>query len=333
MTERLRVAVLGGGRSSEHDVSLRSAASVAAALDPAQYVVLPITINHDGHWLDPSGNVLSLTPGEGGPLGCDVVFPVLHGPFGEDGSVQGLCEMLGVAYVGSGVLGSALTMDKERCKVALRGVGVDVAREVVVRVHDPRAAAYQRVKDELGFPVFVKPARLGSSIGISRVETDDQLAEALDLALAHDDKVLVEELVTGREIECGVLGCLPDLEVSIVGEIRYASAWYDYDAKYSPGGSSLVTPAELPEQATAAIREQAARAFTACECHGMARVDFFYTAAGRIVLNELNTIPGFTETSYYARLFGASGVGYAELVGRLIGLALKRFAAESELRR
>ena len=196
MADRVRVAVLGGGRSSEHDVSLRSAASVSEGLDPRRYDVVSITIDAAGRWTDAAGAEVHLTPGGGGPLASDVVFPVLHGPFGEDGTVQGLLEMLGVPYVGSGVLGSALTMDKERCKSVLRDAGIDVAREVVVHRHQSRAEMHEQIA-ALGYPVFVKPARLGSSVGISRVETAAEIDIALDLALSHDEKVLIEELLVG----------------------------------------------------------------------------------------------------------------------------------------
>ena len=333
MAERLRVAVLGGGRSSEHDVSLRSAESVATGLDPARFDVERITISREGVWTAADGSVVSVTPGQGGPLGCDVVFPVLHGPFGEDGTVQGLLEMLDVAYVGSGVLGAALTMDKERCKAALRDAGIDVAREVLVGPADDRGAVRARIEDAFGFPAFVKPARLGSSVGISRVETANDLDAALDLALAHDDKVLVEELLVGKEVECSVLGLPPALTVSVVGEITFDAEWYDYEAKYAAGGSALVVPADIPADVSDRQRAIAAEAFTVCDCHGMARVDFFYTTEGRLVLNEINAIPGFTATSYYARMFEATGIAYAELLTRLVDLAVERHARNAGLLR
>jgi len=333
VAERLRVAVLGGGRSSEHDVSLRSAESVAAGLDPSRFEVVRITIARDGVWTTTDGAVVSVTPGQGGPLNCDVVFPVLHGPFGEDGTVQGLLEMLDVPYVGSGVLGAALTMDKERCKAALRDAGIDVAREVLVGPDDNRGAVRTRIEAELGFPVFVKPARLGSSVGISRVGTADELDAALDLALAHDDKVLVEELLVGKEVECSVLGLPPALTVSVVGEITFDAEWYDYEAKYAAGGSALVVPADLPAEVSERQRAIAAQAFAVCDCHGMARVDFFYTDSGRLVLNEINAIPGFTATSYYARMFEASGIAYADLLTRLVELAVERHARNADLLR
>ncbi len=333
MTERLRVAVLGGGRSSEHDVSLRSAESIAGGLDPARFEVVRITISRDGVWTTDDGSVVSVTPGQGGPLGCDVVFPALHGPFGEDGTVQGLLEMLDVAYVGSGVLGAALTMDKERCKAALRDAGIDVAREVLVGPDDERSAVRARIEDELGLPVFVKPARLGSSVGISRVDAAAELDAALDLALAHDDKVLVEELLVGKEVECSVLGLPPDLQTSVVGEITYEAEWYDYEAKYAAGGSGLVTPAEIPAEVAERLRATAAQAFAVCDCHGMARVDFFFTTNGRLVLNEINAIPGFTATSYYARMFEATGLPYTDLLTQLVDLAVERHARNANLLR
>ena len=333
MAERLRVAVLGGGRSSEHEVSLRSADSVAAGLDPTRFDAVRITISREGVWTADDGSVVSLTPGQGGPLGCDVVFPALHGPFGEDGTVQGLLEMLAVAYVGSGVLGSATTMDKHVCKVILRSQGIDVARDLLVFPESDRAAAHAHIATALGYPVFVKPARLGSSIGISKVADAAALEAALDLALAHDSKVLVEEFLGGEEVEVSVLGNDPTrLETSVVGQIGYDREWYDYEAKYAPGGSWLVAPAALPAGVAEQIQATARRAFAACACHGMARIDFF-RCADRIVLNEINTIPGFTATSYYARMFEASGVAYSDLLTRLIELALERFAAESSLLR
>ncbi len=332
MTPRLRVAVLGGGRSSEHDVSLRSAASVAEALDPARYDVVPITIGRDGVWHDGAGAVVTVTPGGGGPLGVDVVFPALHGPFGEDGTVQGLLEMLDVAYVGSGVLGSSATMDKDVCKAILRGEGIDVARDVVVAPASDRAAVAARVAAELGYPVFVKPARLGSSIGISKVPDAGALDAALDVALAHDSKVLIEEFLGGEELEVSILGNDPAaLEASVVGRIGYASEWYDYEAKYGEGGSWLDAPADLPAEVAEAIRATARRAFAATDCRGMARVDFF-RSGDRVVLNEINTIPGFTATSYYARMFEASGLPYPELLDRLVALALDHHAAQRALR-
>ena len=326
----LRVAVLRGGRSSEHEISLLSAASVLEALDPARYDAVPVTIDRDGRWTWPDGSAVDLALGGVRPLDVDVVLPVLHGPFGEDGTVQGLLEIAGVAYVGAGVLGAALTMDKDLTKAVLRDAGIAVAGSVTLRADEPREGMAERVAT-LGYPVFVKPARLGSSVGISRVADADALEAALDLAFAHDGKVLVEELLVGREVECGILGEAGALEVSAVGEILISAEWYDYDAKYQPGGMELALPAELPADVTAAVQDTALRAARACEVEGMARIDFFVRPDGEPVLNEINAIPGFTGTSVYARLFDASGVPYPALLERLLELALARHARQRAL--
>ena len=257
------------------------------------------------------------------------MIPVLHGPFGEDGTVQGLLEMAGVAYVGASVLGASLTMDKDVAKAVLRDAGVPVARSVTVRADEPREGMPDRVA-AIGYPLFVKPARLGSSVGISRVPDADALDAALDLGFAHDEKLLVEELVAGREVECGVLGDR-ELEASAVGEILIEAEWYDYEAKYSPGGMELAVPADLPAHVTEAVRATACHAARLCEVEGMARVDFFVRPDGAHVLNEINAIPGFTGTSVYARLFDASGVPYPALLDRLIELAVARHARQRAL--
>jgi D-alanine-D-alanine ligase len=342
---RIRVAVLGGGRSSEHAISVLSAASVVAALDPERYEVVPVQIDRAGGWQIEASSRLALEPGASGgralvpagragspvPAGeeagaIDVVLPILHGPFGEDGRLQGLLEMMGLPYVGSGVAGSALTMDKDLVKYVLRGVGIAVARHVVFRNRRFTAADAAAV-EELGYPCFVKPANLGSSVGISRVESPDRLEEAVELAFRHDAKVLVEELIEGREVECGVLGNR-DPVASLPGEIVITndSDWYDYAAKYDDGAMDLRVPADVPDAVSEELRETALRAFAACECAGMARIDFFVTPEQRVVLNEINTIPGFTATSVYAKLFAASGIEYGELLDRLIELALERHA-------
>ena len=323
MTNGRRVVVLGGGRSSEHDVSLASSASVADNLSAAGWDVLRVTIDRDGRWHGPDGEI-TLVPGSGDVLGANVVFPVLHGPFGEDGTVQGLLEMIDVAYVGSGVLGSALTMDKDRTKAVLRDAGLAVAADRIVGRNDNLETVAQEIADTFGGRAFVKPARLGSSVGISKVETPDEILPALRLALDHDTKVLVEELLDARELECGVLGDERGLEVSVPGEITYTRDWYDYEAKYTPGIAVLTAPADVSEDVAATLRQLAARAFAACACDGMARVDFFATSDGRLIVNEVNTIPGFTSTSAYARLFEATGLDYGALLERLIGLARAR---------
>ena len=343
---RIRVAVLAGGRSSEHDISVRSAASVVAALDPERYDVVPVQIDRGGGWQLEASSRLSLEPGgeanalvptggalpasvEAGPI--DVVLPILHGPFGEDGKLQGFLEIGGLPYVGSGVLGSALTMDKDLVKRVLHSVGIAVARHVVFRDRRFEDADAEAV-EELGYPCFVKPANLGSSVGISKVTSREGLRDAVALAFRHDRKVLVEEMIPGREVECGVLGN-SDPVASLPGEIVITndSDWYDFAAKYDEGAMELRVPADLPDAVTQELRETALRAFEVCECAGMARIDFFVTPELRVVLNEINTIPGFTSTSVYAKLFEASGIGYGELLDRLIQLALDRHRRRAKL--
>jgi D-alanine-D-alanine ligase len=340
----VRVAVLMGGRSSEHEVSLASARSVVEALDPERYEVRAVEIARDGRWQlgparpgdrelerrDGGGTALPVptngTPPE--PLrGVDVVFPVLHGPFGEDGTVQGLLELAGVAYVGSGVAASALCMDKDLFKSVMRDKGIPVTRSVTLRRWSRGGT-----ENPFGYPVVVKPARLGSSVGITIVRTEADFERALDLAFEHDEKVLVEEYVDGVEVECSVLGNEEPL-ASLPGEIvPLASDWYDYSAKYDEGGMELVVPARIGEAAIARVQELAVSSFVAADCEGMARVDFFVRDDGEVLVNELNTIPGFTATSVYAKLFAASGISYPELLDRLVELALERRDRRATLR-
>jgi D-alanine-D-alanine ligase len=323
-----------GGRSSEHEISLASARSVLAELDPERYEVATIEIGRDGGWqLGTGTEPPALEAGSTGaalpvpraqaPVAqtlaeVDVVIPVLHGPFGEDGTVQGLLELAGVPYVGAGVAASALCMDKDLFKAVLRDRGVPVARHHAIRLGDA-------VENPFSYPVFVKPARLGSSVGISKAHDEAELGRAVALARRHDEKVLVEEFVAGTEVECGVLGNQrPAPIASVVGEIVPHAEWYDYEAKYEEDGSDIVVPARIPDDVAARVQELAVEAFVATECEGMARVDFFVRPGGDVVVNEINTIPGFTSTSVYARLFEASGIPYRELLDRLIGLALER---------
>jgi D-alanine-D-alanine ligase len=339
VSKPLRVAVLAGGRSSEHAISLESARSVLEALDPERYEPTTIEIGRDGRWeiagerqsLSPAGEEPSVETlpvvGRSAPaeaLGkIDVVLPILHGPFGEDGTVQGLLELAGIPYVGAGVAASALCMDKDLFKAVLRDRGIPVARNVTVRDGDaPR--------HPFSYPVFVKPARLGSSVGISKVHGEDELEPAVALARRHDDKVLIEELLEGTEVECGVLGNR-DPVASAVGEIVAHAEWYDYSAKYDEGGMDLIVPARISPSATEEVRRLAVQSFVATECEGMARIDFFVGQDGEVVVNEINTIPGFTSTSVYAKLFAASGIPYAELLDRLIELALERHERRSHL--
>lgn len=333
----MRVAVLAGGRSSEHEVSLASAAAVREGLLRAGHEVLWVELDRDGAWRH-DGAELALHPGRG-LLGADVAFPALHGPFGEDGTVQGLLELLDVAYVGSGVLASAACMDKVVFKdlMALAGLpqvayaGLEDASWRADRERErARAAA-------LGFPQFVKPARLGSSVGIVRVAEPAELDAALEQAFRHDPRVIAEASAPGLEIECSVLGHTQGAQASEPGEIvvlRSASpgGWYDYEAKYTPGGMELVVPARISAGARERVRELALRAFAQAGCSGLARADFFVDGE-EVLLNELNTMPGFTETSVYAKLWEASGVPYPELCDRLVRIAAERHAAERRYRR
>lgn len=347
---RLRIAVLFGGRSAEHDVSVLSATNVMRALDPAKYDAVPVFVTREGRWLLSSfaegalarpaeGVELCLVPGgqgrmlaipAGGPPrecpGIDILFPVLHGLHGEDGAVQGLAEAARVPLVGCGILGSAAALDKDIAKRLLSQAGVPVARSVTIL--PGTAPSFADLKDALGLPVFVKPARQGSSVGVSKVADEGDYEAALAEGFRHDGKLLAEEFVNGREIECAVLE-EPEggLFVSRPGEIVPAEShgFYTYDAKYiDADGAALKVPADLPGAVEDEMRALAATAFRAVGCDGMARVDFFVTADMRILLNELNTIPGFTDISMYSKAMAASGVGYAETIDRLVAYGLAR---------
>ena len=360
-TNRVRVAVVYGGRSNEHPISCVSAGSILRNLDPARFEVVAIGITVDGLWVltdgDPdalaisggrlpevtaaSGRTLALaadpsrrgdlvamdTPGQS--LGAvDVVFPVLHGPYGEDGAIQGVFEMAGVPYVGAGVLASAASMDKEFTKKLFASDGLPIGDHVVLRAG--RSTLEPEEQQRLGLPVFVKPARGGSSIGVSRVSQWDDLPAAIAAARGHDPKVIVEKAVEGRELECGVLE-FPDgrVEASAVGEIRVAGVggredgFYDFETKYLDDGAELDVPAKVDDDVSAEIRQLAIRAFRAVDCQGLARVDFFLTDDGP-VLNEINTMPGFTSTSMYPRMWAASGVDYPSLLTALVETAIAR---------
>jgi D-alanine-D-alanine ligase len=340
----LVVAVLAGGRSSEHEVSLASADAVRAGLREAGHEVRWVQIERDGSWLC-EGERLSLSPGAG-LLGVDVVFPVLHGPFGEDGTVQGVLETLDAAYVGAGVAASALCMDKVLFKQLMAAAGVPQVDYVGVREERWRRAPGDVLAElvELGLPVFVKPAHLGSSVGIVKVADGAGLGEALEQAFAHDPLAIVEAMAHGVEVECAVLG-LPRAEqasdggringvhpaaspapatlASEPGEIVFAGDWYDYETKYMAGEMELVIPARISTALSARVRELALEVFAYTGCEGLARVDFF-VEEGLVLVNELNTMPGFTPTSVYARLVESSGIAYPELVDRLCRLALER---------
>jgi D-alanine-D-alanine ligase len=327
-----RIAVILGGRSSENEISQASAASVVAALEESGNEVVAVQIDRDGRWqLEPGrkeieaadrlpSQEVAATLGE-----VDVVFPVLHGPFGEDGTVQGLLELAGVPYVGAGVLASALCMDKDVFKAVLRDHGVPVTENITLRLGD-------EPRNPFGYPCFVKPARLGSSVVITKAHDDVELARGVALAFEHDEKVLVERFVSGLEIEVGVLGNLMPI-ASLPGEIVVThNEWYDYEAKYDEGEMDLVVPARISEAQIERAQELAVRAFVASDCEGMARADLFVRDDGEVLVNELNTIPGFTSTSVYARLFEASGVPYADLLQRLADLAVERFERRRQLK-
>ncbi len=316
----MRVAVLCGGRSSEHDVSLRSGEAVARGLEEAGHEALLVTIAREGGW-NFRGAPVELLPAAG-LFGADAAFPALHGPFGEDGSVQGVLEWLDVPYVGSDVLASAVCMDKLTLKRLFAQRGLPQVEFVGVGEGDWR----QRC-GEMGLPLWVKPSRLGSSVGISKVESvGEELDRAVELALRHDPRVIVEAHAPGREVECSLLGN-ERVETSLPGEVIAHGEWYDYETKYSDGGMELVVPAPIPGELVTSLRELAVEAFDLGGCSGLARCDFFLEADGRVLVNEINTMPGFTETSVYAKLWEATGLPYPDLCDRLIGLAIERHSA------
>jgi D-alanine-D-alanine ligase len=361
---RIRVAVVFGGRSTEHQVSCVTAGSVLSAIDRGRYDVVPIGVTREGRWVlapdeperlaitgrslpevdgtgasvvlagDPSRRDLIVSepmnlPTELGAV--DVVFPLLHGPYGEDGTIQGLLELAGVPYVGSGVFASAAGMDKGHMKAMLQAAGLPVGPYAVLTERDWERdkSAVRETAQSLGFPLFVKPARAGSSLGIVKAHDAGELDSAIDEARRHDPRMVLEALVEGREIECGVLegldGAGPD--TSVPGEVVVGGGheFYDFAAKYLPDeGTDLVIPADLPDDVTAEVQDLAARAFTALSCESLARVDFFVQASGRVVINEINTMPGFTPVSMFPLLWRESGIDYPELVDRMIQSALRR---------
>ena len=316
----LHVAVLYGGRSGEHEISLRSAESIIAGLDRAKYQVQRIFITPEGRW-EPR----ALSPEPGANPGIDVVFPVLHGTFGEDGTVQGLLELADLPYVGAGVLASAVAMDKEVTKRLLVERGLPVAEYVTV------TRGHRRPID-LPFPLFVKPANLGSSVGISKVKNCAELETALELAGQFDRKILVERGIAGREFECSVLGSEQPV-AAVPCEVIPSREFYDYEDKYLLDAAKLIVPAPLTPEQTAEMQRMAVAAYQAVECEGMARVDFLMeTASGQLYINEINTIPGFTSISMYPKMWEVAGVPFAELLDRLIGLALERHRARQATR-
>jgi D-alanine-D-alanine ligase len=327
-----RIAVILGGRSSENPISVASAASVTTALELSGNDVVTVQIDRQGGWQLGTGQK-QLESGSRLPArevaatlaDVDVVFPVLHGPFGEDGTVQGLLELAGVPYVGAGVLASALCMDKDVFKSVMRDHGIPVTENITLRLGD-------EPRNPFGYPCFVKPARLGSSVGITKAHDDDELREGVRLAFEHDEKVLVERFVVGTEVEVGVLGNLQPI-ASLPGEIVVThNEWYDYEAKYDEGEMDLVVPARIGEEQVERAQALAVSAFVATDCEGMARADLFVRDDGEVLVNELNTIPGFTSTSVYARLFEESGIRYPELLHRLADLAVERWERRRALK-
>ena len=348
MSRKLRVGIIFGGRSGEHEISLRSAESVLAAMDRSKYEAVPIGITKEGRWLS-SPNALSLLPAEeiaetfksGTPVvlaaeptvkrSLDVVFPVLHGPLGEDGTIQGLLELADVPYVGAGVLGSAVAMDKDVMKKLIGAAGLPTPEYwsllggEIDHFIDVRAS-------ELPYPVFVKPANLGSSVGITKVHSSDALGAALELAGEYDRKIMVEKGIDAREIELSVLGNEEPI-ASVPGEVRPSREFYDYQAKYVDDDSELVIPAPLRDNQTAEARSLALETYKALECSGLGRVDLLLESdTEKFYVNELNTLPGFTSISMYPRLWEASGIPYPELIDRLINLAIERHEQRSKLR-
>lgn len=357
----MKVGVLFGGRSAEHEVSILSARNVVAALDPERFEPVPVGITRSGRWVEQSaqrllrekgdprfvqlmadGPEVSLLARRGGERASrdsrelDVIFPVLHGPQGEDGTVQGLLELAGVPYVGAGVLGSAVGMDKDVMKRLLRDAGIPVARFIVLRQSGYRrdGQAALRAVDAIGYPAFIKPANLGSSVGITRVTSRAEVPAALETAFTYDLKVIVEASVTGREIECSVLG--NDAPVaSMPGEIvvTHPDGFYSYDAKYlDDGGAQLRIPASIDAATVSEVQRLSLETFRVLECSGLARVDFFLRPNGQLLVNEINTLPGFTAVSMYPKMWAASGVPPRELISRLIDLALERHAQRRSLR-
>lgn len=358
MKEKIRVGIIFGGRSGEHEVSMLSAASVIDAIDKNRYEVVPIYISREGKWLPPASSEKALMLGKAEPettsvaiIGdptltglievregsiptaahsfgaLDVLFPILHGTYGEDGTVQGLLELANIPYVGAGVMASSVGMDKEIMKDIFRAKDLPVVDYLMVKRKEwekDKAQILGTVEAGFAYPCFVKPVNLGSSVGISRADNREELTEALNLAARYDRKLIVEAGVNAREIECSVLGNDEPI-ASVPGEVIPQKKFYDYEAKYFDDKTQLVIPADIPPETTAQVQDMAVRAFKAVDCAGLARIDFFLTRdTQKLFVNEINTIPGFTKTSMYPRLWQASGVSYGELIDRLLELALER---------
>ncbi len=316
--KRLKIGVLFGGKSAEHEVSLQSARNVINALDKNKYIITPIKINKNGKF-----NFNNLR-------NFDLIFPVLHGPFGEDGSMQGLLKLAGVPFVGAGVLGSAVGMDKDVMKRLLKEAHIPIGKFITLAANTK--INFSKIKKELGLPIFIKPANMGSSVGINKVRNKNEFKKALKNALEFDNKIILEEFIDGREIECAVLGNEKPI-ASVPGEIIVNSEFYSYEAKYiEENGAVTQVPAILPIITTKKIQALAVKAFKVLNCEGMGRVDFFLKKNGGIIVNEVNTIPGFTNISMYPKLWAASGIPQSKLLDKLISLAIERHQKEKKLK-
>ncbi len=359
MGKKIRVGILFGGKSAEHEVSLRSARNVADAISKDKYGLVLIGIDKNGHWLLKNnsdfllskanqsiptlvkgGKEVALIPESGGGIErvgqtgekarVDVVFPILHGPFGEDGTVQGLLKLADVPFVGAGVLGSAVGMDKYVMKRLLRDASIPIAKFLMFRTGEK--IDFKKIKKELGLPLFIKPANMGSSVGVSKVRDEKEFKRAVKEAFTFDTKIVIEECVRGREIECGILGNEKPI-ASVPGEVIVRDDFYSYEAKYiDEDGARLEIPAKLDKKTATRIQELALKTFITLECSGLGRVDFFLKDNGEILVNEINTLPGFTSISMYPKLFEASGISYSELIDRLITLAIERHKKEKQLK-
>ncbi|MFY0628556.1 MAG: D-alanine--D-alanine ligase [Reichenbachiella sp.] len=360
VNDKINVGVLFGGKSAEHEISLRSAKNVIEALDKTRFNPVLIGITQEGKWMysdqspilvqkensddyiiNPKSQHVAMTPQSGGTLSAleekitlnkiDVVFPILHGPFGEDGTIQGLLKLANVPFVGAGVLGSAVGMDKDIMKRLLIEAGLNIGDYLTIRAHENRPS-FETIEKKLGMPCFVKPANLGSSVGITKVESKEFYEEALDEAFSFDRKIVIESLIEGREIECAVLGNEYP-KASVPGEITFSHSFYSYEAKYQDDkGYKIEIPAVLNEEQIKKVQEVAIKTFQTLECEGFGRIDVFLTKEDRIVVNEINTIPGFTKISMYPKLWEASGLSYSKLISNLIDLALDRFEKEKSIR-
>lgn len=357
---KINVGLLFGGKSAEHEISLRSAKNVIEAIDKEKYNPILIGIDKNGHWLlnketslllntvdvnemklNPDSDSVALIPQSSGKLSnfsntdfsgsVDVVFPILHGPFGEDGTIQGLLKLADIPFVGAGVLGSAVGMDKDIMKRLLRDGGLPIPKFMTIQVGQA-VPDFSEVTNRLGSPCFIKPANLGSSVGISKASTKEEYKAAIEEAFQFDHKIIIEEFIDGREIECAILGN-EDPKASVPGEIKFNHKFYSYEAKYlDDKGYELNIPADLPDDIAARVREMSIETFKVLGCEGFARVDIFYTKSGELIINEINTIPGFTKISMYPKLWEASGIAYGDLIDQLIQLAFQRYDREKKIK-